>query len=137
MSENGIFHITMAPYHPLSNGLTERAVQTFKCGFKATQGGSIQETLKMYRIAPHTTTTGLSPAQLLMGCHLRSWLVRLFPNMQKHIQSKRSKQAAYHHNSKPLRSFSVSDQVYTEDISTTPNTWIPGVISLMPRPHLS
>ena len=116
MSENGIVHVTTAPYHPSSNGLAERAVQTFKRGLKATQGGSIQERLSkfllMYRIMPHTTT-GLSPAQLLMGRRLRSRLDRLFPDLQEHVQSKQSKQATYHDNSKPLRNFSVGDQVYT------------------------
>ena len=101
---------------------------TFKCGFKATQGGSIQEkTLKMYCITPHTTA-GLSPAQVLRGRHLRSWLVRQFPDMQEHIQSKQPKQAAYHDNSKPLRSFSVGDQVYTPRTLYNPSTWILGVI---------
>ena len=70
MQANGIKHITSAPYHPATNGLAERAVQTMKQGIRQMQNGSIEEKLAKflfkYRITPHSTT-GVSPSELLMG----------------------------------------------------------------------
>ena len=39
MKQNGIWYLKTAPYHPASNGLAERAVQTFKSAIKRMQGG--------------------------------------------------------------------------------------------------
>ena len=56
--------------HPSSNGLAERAVQTFKRAIERISGSSIQERLSkflmVYRLTPHTTT-GVAPDELLMG----------------------------------------------------------------------
>ena len=38
---NGVKHIHVAPYHPLSNGLAERAVQVIKQGFRKTSTGTV------------------------------------------------------------------------------------------------
>ena len=139
MSENGITHVTTAPYYPSSNGLAERAVQTFKRGLKATKGQSLQERLSKflftYRISPHTTT-GVAPAQLLMNRRLRSRFDRLFPDLQQRVQQKQAQQAAHHDNSKPLRSFAVGDCVYTRDFSASSPTWIPGTVVKVTGPLL-
>ena len=54
MEKNGIKHVTSAAYHPSSNGLAERAVQTVKQGLHQVQGftieGKLAKFLFKYRI---------------------------------------------------------------------------------------
>ena len=60
MRQNGIQHVKVAPYHPASNGLAERAVQTFKAGVKKMIVGTLEDRISRflfaYRTTPHTTT---------------------------------------------------------------------------------
>ena len=82
---NGIIHKTSAPWHPATQGLVERFVQTFKQAMKSalTDGGSLNQTitcfLLQYRNAVHATTNE-SPAKILLGRQLRSRLDLIKPN---------------------------------------------------------
>ena len=91
MDMNGIRHLTTAPYHPASNGLAERAVETVKTGLKKITSSNIDDKLDrflfQYRITPHTTT-GRSPAELLMGRSPRSHLDVLKPNVTDRVSNK-------------------------------------------------
>ena len=65
---NGIKHVKCSPYHPSSNGLAERAVQTVKAGLKKTTGNledRLCNFLTRYRVTPQSTT-GQTPAEFVL-----------------------------------------------------------------------
>ena len=79
---NGIRHTFTLPS---SNGLAERAMQSFKHGVSKLSGSmenKIIQLLFKYRITPQTTTE-LLPAELLMGRRLRSHLDLLHPDFSQ------------------------------------------------------
>ena len=84
LESNGIEHLKSAPYHPSSNGLAERAVQTFKQGLRKLTEESLFDRMSRFlfvcRNTPHGTT-GASPAQLMFGRPMRSRLDLLRPNI--------------------------------------------------------
>ena len=74
---NGIRHITSVPYHPASNGVAERAVQTFKAAMKKLKQGPLEDRVMKFLFRYHITsqsTTGQSPSELLLGRLLLSHL---------------------------------------------------------------
>ncbi|XP_023192425.1 uncharacterized protein K02A2.6-like [Xiphophorus maculatus] len=130
LKRNGIQHVTSAPFHPASNGLAERAVQTLKQGLKKTNGDTLETRLARflfnYRITPQCTT-GLSPAELLMSQRLRSSLDLLLPDIKAKVRKKQEKQKGYHDNHSKWRSFSPGDEVYVRNYSHGPK-WVPAII---------
>ena len=105
MQMNGIRHIRTVPYHPASNGLADRTVQTLKEGLQKLTSGCFETKLSrflfQYRITPHTTT-GQALAQLLMGRCLRSHLNQLLPDLTSHVQNKQQLQKErYDQDTKP------------------------------------
>ena len=86
LQSNGIRHIRSAPYHPATNGLAERFVQTFKNAMKASNSERpldqrVAQFLLRYRNTPHTTTN-TSPAMLLLKRPLRTRLDILRPDVR-------------------------------------------------------
>ena len=129
--QNGIRHVTSAPYHPASNGLAERAVQTFKEFMKKTSGDSlntrVSRFLFQYRISPHSTT-GISPAELLLGRRPRSRLDLMLPDISSQVHQKQQTQKVNHDKHSRLRTFQIGDNVQIRDFPTGTG-WLPGVIT--------
>ena len=84
---NGVKHLRSAPYHIASNGLAQRAVQTVKAGVRKLSG-SLTVRFK-YRVTPQATT-GIAPAELLMGRRLRTHLDLLFPTIRERESTEES-----------------------------------------------
>lgn len=136
--ENGIKHIFSAPYHPSSNGLAERGVQTVKQALRQMKDGdSIEEKLTRflftYRITPHSTT-GVAPAEMLMGRKLRSKFDLLYPDVPEKVLDKQSAQKKSHDNSVPVRTFSEGDPVFVENFPSHNPKWIAGVVQEVKGP---
>ena len=101
MTLNGIRHVKSATYHPSTNGLAERAIQTIKENLRKCKTGSLETRISCflfkYRTMPHTTS-GVSPAELLMGRQLRSHLSLLHPDLtiRDRVANKQQNQKDHH-----------------------------------------
>ena len=137
MKQNGISHLRTAPYHPSSNGLAERSVQTFKAAMKRMQGGGSVESkvsrfLFKYRVTPHCTT-GVSPAELMFGRPLRTHLDLLQPKVKNQVMHSQRKKKQYHDEHCKQRQFLEGDSVYVKDFSGK-EEWLPGIITKIQGP---
>lgn len=117
-----IAHHKTSPHFPRSNGQVERAVQTFKNGLKKAkeEGKDLHLVLLDYRITP---ANGLkSPAELLMGRRLRSFIPshsdNLLPNfnIKEEVEQLRKNQLRQNHyanqGKKTLPELEVNQQVW-------------------------
>ena len=130
MTKNGIQHIRTAPYHPASNRLAERAVQTVKEGLRKLSGGCLETNLSrflfQYRLTPHTTT-GQSPAQLLLGRRPRSHLDLLHPDLTSRVEHKQKLQKQRYDQHTTVCQFVPDDAVYVRNFGEG-DTWLAGTI---------
>jgi len=131
LKANGVRHITAAPYHPSSNGLAEQAIQTCKAAINKMSSGTletkIQRFLLNYRITPQGTT-GVPPAQLLMGRQQRSRLDLVFPDVTKQVQDAQGTQKKHHDSHCKAMQFAMRNQVMVRNYAGTPR-WLPGQVT--------
>ena len=129
---NQMKHILSAPYHPSSNGLAERFVQTLKRTLKASEkdGKTIHHRLAKflfeYCATPHTTTN-VSPSELFQKRKLRTRFDLMMPNTKSHVISKQADQKAQHDSRVKSRSLFPGTPVMVRDYRG-PDKWIPGII---------
>ena len=132
LKENGVKHIRCAPYHPASNGLAERFVQSCK---KAVNAGerrgtplqqSLAEFLLTYRVTPHATTNE-APCTLFFGRPLRTRLDLLHPDPRARVLSKQEQQKRHHDVHSRKRHFQVGQTVVVRNFREGPR-WVPGVL---------
>lgn len=130
LHRNGVKQVTSAPAHPASNGLAERAVKTFKEGLSKMKSGTIGDRLSRflftYRNTPHSTT-GVSPAELLLGRRLRSPLDLLKPDLAGRVAEKQVLQKAKHDKHAREREIRVGDAVFAKNFGRG-QTWVPAVV---------
>ncbi|GBP47737.1 Uncharacterized protein K02A2.6 [Eumeta japonica] len=92
---NDIKHVTIPPYHPASNGQAEITVKLIKRALKTLMSETnsvsslehqVNKYLLSYRNSVHSTT-GVSPAQLMLGRNVRTRLDLLCPrkDVPKHV----------------------------------------------------
>jgi hypothetical protein len=133
---NGIKHVKTAPYHPASNGLAERAVQTLKEGLKKSTSGTIEAKVDRflfhYRMTPHSTT-GRPPAELLMGRRPRSHLDQIHPDLTDRVRGNQERQKAEHDRHAKSRAFAVEEAVFIRNFARGP-TWVSGTIVMTQGP---
>ncbi|KAB0801764.1 hypothetical protein PPYR_03950 [Photinus pyralis] len=126
--QNLIRHVTVSPYHPRSNGEAERNVQTAKESLKRLSGNwslKIARFLHRQHITP-SSSTGYSPAELLMGRKLRSCLDKLHPDL---IGEKLNREVEERVENRKVSKFAVGEPVFARDFSVSHQNWKPAVIT--------
>ena len=128
--KTGLDHVKYAPYNPATNGLPERTVQTVKNSFNKCQERDLETYLTRllfrYQNTPHSTT-GLAPAEVLMGCKLKTHLDLMLPDIAARVANKQMGQRVHGNHSASDRSYAQGNRVYARNFRPGPR-WLPGIV---------
>lgn len=130
LKKNGVRHITSAPYHPKTNGLAERFVQTLKQALKSAKKDQgtietkISRFLLQYRNSEHSTTKE-TPARLFLGRNTCTRLDKVKPSLRDRVQKEQSKMV----RSERDRQFDIGQEVAIRDYRQNQEKWIHGVVN--------
>ena len=130
LKSNGVKHIKSAPYHPSTNGIAERFVQSFKRAMLTNESLPIEQRLANFLLQYRTTvhaTTNATPSMLLMNRQLRTRLDLLRPNMEGQVVNKEANQKVTHDQHSRDREFMIGQRVMARNLRPGPK-WIPGTI---------
>ena len=133
MKGNGINHIMCAPYHPSSNGLAERLLQSFKRAMTAGEkegkmlADRLSEFLFEYRATPHATTNN-APCQLFLDRHICFRFDLLKLGTRKAVLTKQQNQKMHHDIHARPHYFTPNHSVMVCDFRHTKDKWIYGTI---------
>lgn len=79
-----------------------------------------------YRVTPQATT-GIAPAELLMGRRLRTHLDLLYPTVKERVCRNQMAQKVTSDTHARRRQFQLNDRVMCRNFAVGPN-WLPGIV---------
>jgi hypothetical protein len=130
---NQVKHTLCPPYHPSSNGLAEKYVQTFKRMFgKLDPKDSVQHRVSTvlfnFRNIPHSTT-GISPAELFLKRAPRTPLSLVKPCLQRKVEKHQEASKKQSDRDNPvMRTFDLNQPVKVRNARGGNVKWLPGVV---------
>ena len=140
LRQNGIKRMLVSLYHPSSNGLAERFVQTFKhsLDFSASHPScTLQQRVQNFLLSYRSTqyaTTGTSPAKLFLQRELRTCLSLLRPDLATHVSCQQGKMKMHYDKHAKFREIAVGDTVLACD-HLSGQRWQPGIMAKHPSSH--
>ena len=129
MKRNKILHKFSPPLHPASNGQAEALVKVVKSGVSRRSEGSlmtrISRFLFQYRNTPHSST-GRSPAELMLGRPMRCHLDQLHADLAREIERKQNKWPEKKRSNDLLQA---QDSVWVSAIPQSKHRWVPATVT--------